>query len=853
MKLENITNNFSYKDNLYPPIKFSDSNYVLVVRDEEYPDRNILPILYYHNRNIQNIDDYDMEKIITTPNNKSDKPPISERFSLNQLIKISYGTIIDNERWYEGSYYPKCITFHTNLNPFQNNEIIEVFDGEIDESKSRIKLNHTYLDTLIIDLYFKEEQSFFIQNNNRIVGPFITTNKDSDGYFIVEKSSWKRFGNYELNDKSYLEFTVNNINRKIIIQNYNKLILINELDFKNDKEIIKEFRQKINDKSELNIDVFFEVLQKISKNSSIKIKNHINQNERLKKIIQNSEDFVLSEKELIDFIPKVKSISEKIEKIQDDKFNVSKELEKLRETKRNIEEDKFNISIELEKLKKSKQNIEKKFNIKLKEFEELKGKLEHHSIIKKQNLLTVKSSLEEEIKNLKQIYKKNKLEKEIKSKELEDLKAERRFREKDRNELEIVINNLRKDNLDAQKNAQIQLIELFKHKKHFDFLSGRDLSFFEEKSNSYRDYSIKDESFDTYSNFRNEVIKILSKKGRHNFAPHFIDNLLISIHQNTLTILAGLPGIGKTSLARILTQIFTCKDKIAEVSVNRGWTSPKDFIGFENPLTNKFHAAPTNIYKILCQLDYEVKENLYLTSPMTYVILDEANLSPIEHYWSMFYNLTDSIATEKHFLEIELGHSISLKQANNLRFLATINYDQTTENLSPRILNRTNIIQIPIPPNTINEISNEDIETLNLSYSKIKDFFDLLDFETKKRNFELNEEINDIYNKIKSLFKELKLPISPRVEISIKRYCFTARNWMREASRPLDYCVAQRLLPMINLQGDKAKKKLNELLKVFEEHDFKVSKEILTKIIAQAQTDDIFEGHYNYFLTLTYA
>ena len=111
-----------------------------------------------------------------------------------------------------------------------------------------------------------------------------------------------------------------------------------------------------------------------------------------------------------------------------------------------------------------------------------------------------------------------------------------------------------------------------------------------------------------------------------------------------------------------------------------------------------------------------------------------------------------------------------------------------------------------------------------------------------------------IFNDIKKRFKTLRIPISPRVEIAIKQYCTVAKNWMKkEVSRPLDYCVAQRLLPMINLQGDSAKKNLEELLNIFEKNDLKKSHEVLRKIIETGNEDSIFEGNYNYFLTLTYA
>lgn len=40
-----------------------------------------------------------------------------------------------------------------------------------------------------------------------------------------------------------------------------------------------------------------------------------------------------------------------------------------------------------------------------------------------------------------------------------------------------------------------------------------------------------------------------------------------------------------------------------------------------------------------------------MDSTLAYIILDEANLSPLEHYWSIFYNLTDNKAHNDNYLK----------------------------------------------------------------------------------------------------------------------------------------------------------------------------------------------------------
>ncbi len=55
-----------------------------------------------------------------------------------------------------------------------------------------------------------------------------------------------------------------------------------------------------------------------------------------------------------------------------------------------------------------------------------------------------------------------------------------------------------------------------------------------------------------------------------------IANILISTQQSFTTFFAGLPGVGKTSLCRLIADVQGIRSRLQEVSVARGWTSRKD-------------------------------------------------------------------------------------------------------------------------------------------------------------------------------------------------------------------------------------------------------------------------------------
>lgn len=815
MKSEELKKDlFNWKDDH----SFSRNNFVIAVKDEDFPERNIIPVFYYDNRDLRNIDEYDMEKIVVIPHKTINDKPLS-RFNLQQIIKISFGNISENSRYYDGSSLPKCSTIDSYIYPIEDNQIIEFFEGVIDVEKSLFTPSIDFFQ-LIKEVYVETENVFFVIQNNKLIGPF-TALKVNDESFNIAKSTFKKFGEYNYTEKSFLEFEVNTLKRKIYLEiNELKLSFKEDFDFTSDDDLLKEFKDELNNYPEYfnenNLENILSILRKTTE--IVKIDTKIKNNDRLKKILEKSKDILNKDIDLLKNIPEIKEIKENKQKIEEELFVLKQDLEKIDNQKKKL----INEINELEQTKTE-------------ELEKRKNDLDNDI----KELETRKNNLEKDVEQNKIILEKN----------LSQTKEDIAFYERTKTELATQIESLREDFKEEQKNAQSSLQNLIKSKIHFDFISGRDLSEQEKETTVFHNFKIDDQyKQNQYREFRNELVTILKQNNRI-FETHFVDNLLISIFQNTLTIFAGVPGTGKTTLARILTNILAPKEKIREVSVNRGWSSQKDFIGFVNPLTKRFHSSSTDIYSLTKQMNEESKdEEIYLNTPMSFIILDEANLSPLEHYWSSFYNLTDSTG----MLEVKLGHNETVKFPNNLRFIGTINYDHTTEELSPRVLDRINIIQLKNSDDfNFSNISNSKIKNIQLSFKRCIDFFELTDTDNNQIELKIEDKTEKGYREIKSEFKNLKIFISPRVEIAIKRYITLASKYMSDVNKPLDYCVAQRLLPLINLQGSENKQKLLLLKEKLENNKCEISTRILEDIINIGSEKGIYEDNFNYFLTLS--
>ncbi|MDR0871795.1 MAG: AAA family ATPase, partial [Planctomycetaceae bacterium] len=237
-----------------------------------------------------------------------------------------------------------------------------------------------------------------------------------------------------------------------------------------------------------------------------------------------------------------------------------------------------------------------------------------------------------------------------------------------------------------------------------------------------------------------------------------VANYLICLTQGFITTFAGDPGTGKTSLCHLLARALgLARDdenkRFVEVSVERGWTSHKDFIGYYNPLSKNMEISNREVFNALTLLDSENRVKPEFAAPFV-MLLDEANLSPIEHYWAAFLRICDFDSASERTLNMG-GHTM-LTIPNHLRFLATVNFDHTTEELSPRFIDRSWIITL-----SPEVISTSSAPASDIVPSKIISFESLLKaFSPKGQKFD--PTIVEEWNAVQAIFSENKLPIFPR-------------------------------------------------------------------------------------------
>lgn len=374
----------------------------------------------------------------------------------------------------------------------------------------------------------------------------------------------------------------------------------------------------------------------------------------------------------------------------------------------------------------------------------------------------------------------------------------------------------------------------------------------EQTNNQYVELTDKVASIQMSNKTPEELIEYLCRViqiRRPNYSKNAIINIAICLTQGFLTVFSGEPGCGKTSICNIFGEALGL-NKIADmiecpadskemvgryvaVSVERGWTSKRDFVGYYNPLSKTFDKSNRRIYDALHQLDTEKRAGI-LKLPYI-ILLDEANLSPMEYYWSDFMNICDDLGPHS---KVNLGEDYVFGVPETLHFVATINNDHTTETLSPRLIDRAWIITLPqlnlrdySSFGNESNIPAEEVEVI--SWKSLRDAFT----PVKDECF-FTPELQKCYESIVAKLREKKFTVSPRIDIAIKRYWAIASKYFEmddtKTAAPtiaLDYAIAQRILPKIGGNGEEFEKWLKEFSSLCSSNGLNTSAAIVKDII----------------------
>ncbi|MBQ7609006.1 MAG: AAA family ATPase [Desulfovibrionaceae bacterium] len=179
---------------------------------------------------------------------------------------------------------------------------------------------------------------------------------------------------------------------------------------------------------------------------------------------------------------------------------------------------------------------------------------------------------------------------------------------------------------------------------------------------------------------------------------------------NPLTVLAGVSGTGKTLLPIRYAEFMGIHRLVMPVQPR--WDSPQDLFGFYNYMEGQYKA--TELSRSLIRMDpYNYSKQPYsaeMRDHMLLVLLDEMNLARTEYYFSEFLsrlelrrtveNPNDQAARITAEIELDTGpgrEKFRIWVPHNVLFVGTMNEDESTQSLSDKVLDRSNVIRFGKP------------------------------------------------------------------------------------------------------------------------------------------------------------
>lgn len=171
----------------------------------------------------------------------------------------------------------------------------------------------------------------------------------------------------------------------------------------------------------------------------------------------------------------------------------------------------------------------------------------------------------------------------------------------------------------------------------------------------------------------------------------YFDNDLVRRFLSSLTakpflLLTGISGTGKSKIAELFGEFLGINNhgSFLMMAVGSNWNDQRALLGYCNPLIGP---APgqyfeTSVVRFIREANSQQDKTFVL-------LLDEMNLSYTERYFADFLS-----ALESRTNEITLPDQNRIKWSKNLKVVGTINEDETTHTLSPKVIDRSNIIEM---------------------------------------------------------------------------------------------------------------------------------------------------------------
>ncbi len=245
-----------------------------------------------------------------------------------------------------------------------------------------------------------------------------------------------------------------------------------------------------------------------------------------------------------------------------------------------------------------------------------------------------------------------------------------------------------------------------------------------------------------------------------------------------LTILQGMSGTGKTSLPKIFAEALCANCNIVEVESS--WRDKNELLGYYNEFSKAY--TPKKFTQAL----YAASLN---PETLTFIVLDEMNLSRIEYYFSDFLSLMENEPDKREIKLLNVGlfktkngqrtayrgltRGHTLKIPPNVWFIGTANRDESTFEISDKVYDRAHTMNFNKRAKKV-KCYNEPQPQKFLSSSA---FNELL--EQAKKTVDFNVESYPVIGEVEKLLAPYNISFGNRIAMQMEQFvsiycaCFT--------------------------------------------------------------------------------
>lgn len=290
-----------------------------------------------------------------------------------------------------------------------------------------------------------------------------------------------------------------------------------------------------------------------------------------------------------------------------------------------------------------------------------------------------------------------------------------------------------------------------------------------------------------------------------------IATFVAGLGASKLSILQGMSGTGKTSLPKIFAEAILGNCEVVEVESS--WRDKNELLGYYNEFSKSY--SP----KKFTQRLYKAKLNPEI---VTFIVLDEMNLSRIEYYFSDFLSLMEHEEDKREikllnvklhriennvkieYTELEDGHT--LKIPANVWFVGTANRDESTFEISDKVYDRAQTMNFNKRAPKVRSYT----EPISQKFTKYSDFARVLKEAIANGSFEAED--NEIIKAVEKILQPFNISFGNRVlkqiEEFVKIYCACFSDGESVLNEAVEKIILSKVVSKLEFKNVENKEKL---------------------------------------------